>query len=204
MLFYDYVVSIFCRANKLIYLLNVSALKVWTNYDAARWCGVRDSAHEKLYPFLADPVPEVSACFIQSVFYSKWCQYMLYLVMFYWEWCYYVLYLVVFYSELCYYMFYLVVFYSQLFWSRFFHWFLFLEWSCSLGHTALTTWHSRDEHDNLHCHTAQTIRLSRDDRDNVHCHTAMTILFALYLCYLNFRLVHANYATILGVVDSLE
>lgn len=35
--------------------------KVWTNYDAARWCGVRDSAHEKLYPLLSDSVPEVRA-----------------------------------------------------------------------------------------------------------------------------------------------
>ncbi|XP_071105465.1 regulatory-associated protein of mTOR-like isoform X1 [Haliotis cracherodii] len=35
--------------------------KVWTNFDNARWCGVRDSAHEKLYKLLLDPVPEVRA-----------------------------------------------------------------------------------------------------------------------------------------------
>ncbi|KAI8513520.1 hypothetical protein Bbelb_101590 [Branchiostoma belcheri] len=34
--------------------------RIWTNFDAARWCGVRDSAHEKLYILLNDPVPEVS------------------------------------------------------------------------------------------------------------------------------------------------
>nr|KAG5714826.1 hypothetical protein BaRGS_000314 [Batillaria attramentaria] len=33
--------------------------KVWTNYDSARWCGVRDSAHEKLYKLLSDQAPEV-------------------------------------------------------------------------------------------------------------------------------------------------
>ncbi|XP_072168199.1 regulatory-associated protein of mTOR-like [Diadema setosum] len=35
--------------------------RVWTNYNAARWCGVRDSAHEKLYKLLNDPIPEVRA-----------------------------------------------------------------------------------------------------------------------------------------------
>lgn len=35
--------------------------KVWTSFDAARWCGVRDSAHEKLYKLLRDPVPDVRA-----------------------------------------------------------------------------------------------------------------------------------------------
>jgi len=34
--------------------------RLWTNYDKARWCGVRDIAHEKLYTLLSDPVPEVS------------------------------------------------------------------------------------------------------------------------------------------------
>nr|XP_039265005.1 regulatory-associated protein of mTOR-like [Styela clava] len=34
---------------------------VWTNYDAARWRGVRESAHEKLYELLDDPYPEVRA-----------------------------------------------------------------------------------------------------------------------------------------------
>ncbi|WAQ95554.1 RPTOR-like protein [Mya arenaria] len=32
--------------------------KVWTNFDSARWCGVRDSAHEKMYKLLNDPEPE--------------------------------------------------------------------------------------------------------------------------------------------------
>ncbi|XP_076441319.1 regulatory-associated protein of mTOR-like isoform X2 [Babylonia areolata] len=35
--------------------------KIWTNYNKARWCGVRDSAHEKLYKLLKDPSPEVRA-----------------------------------------------------------------------------------------------------------------------------------------------
>ncbi|XP_065066347.1 regulatory-associated protein of mTOR-like [Rhopilema esculentum] len=34
---------------------------IWTNYDAARWCGVRDSAPEKLTKLLTDPLPEVRA-----------------------------------------------------------------------------------------------------------------------------------------------
>ncbi|XP_074601367.1 regulatory associated protein of MTOR complex 1 isoform X2 [Brevipalpus obovatus] len=33
----------------------------WNNYDAARWCGVRDSAHEKIFPLLDDDSPEVRA-----------------------------------------------------------------------------------------------------------------------------------------------
>ena len=33
---------------------------IWSNYDAARWCGVRDSAPEKLTKLLTDPLPEVS------------------------------------------------------------------------------------------------------------------------------------------------
>ncbi|XP_075073014.1 regulatory-associated protein of mTOR isoform X1 [Mixophyes fleayi] len=33
--------------------------RIWQNFDAARWCGVRDSAHEKLYSLLSDPIPEV-------------------------------------------------------------------------------------------------------------------------------------------------
>jgi regulator-associated protein of mTOR len=35
--------------------------RLWQKYDAARWCGVRDSAHEKLAPLLWDEVPEVRA-----------------------------------------------------------------------------------------------------------------------------------------------
>ena len=34
--------------------------RLWRKYDAARWCGVRDSAHEKLYNLLWDEVPDVS------------------------------------------------------------------------------------------------------------------------------------------------
>jgi len=34
---------------------------IWSNYDAARWCGVRDSAPEKLTKLLTDPLPEVRA-----------------------------------------------------------------------------------------------------------------------------------------------
>ncbi|MBN3307550.1 RPTOR protein, partial [Amia calva] len=33
--------------------------RIWQNFDSARWCGVRDSAHEKLYNLLSDPIPEV-------------------------------------------------------------------------------------------------------------------------------------------------
>ncbi len=31
----------------------------WHNAIAARWSAIRDSAHEKLFPLLRDPVPEV-------------------------------------------------------------------------------------------------------------------------------------------------
>lgn len=34
--------------------------RVWYNYEAARWCAVRDSASDKLYCLLSDPLPEVS------------------------------------------------------------------------------------------------------------------------------------------------
>lgn len=33
--------------------------KLWDNYEKARWTGVRDIAHEKLYTLLQDPCPEV-------------------------------------------------------------------------------------------------------------------------------------------------
>ncbi|XP_056606008.1 regulatory-associated protein of mTOR isoform X1 [Triplophysa dalaica] len=33
--------------------------RIWQSFDSARWCGVRDSAHEKLYSLLSDPIPEV-------------------------------------------------------------------------------------------------------------------------------------------------
>lgn len=35
--------------------------RVWYSYEAARWCAVRDSAPEKLYCLLTDPLPEVRA-----------------------------------------------------------------------------------------------------------------------------------------------
>ncbi|XP_075158301.1 regulatory associated protein of MTOR complex 1 [Haematobia irritans] len=34
---------------------------LWHNFEKARWSGVRDLAHEKLYPLLKDPIPEVRA-----------------------------------------------------------------------------------------------------------------------------------------------
>lgn len=34
---------------------------LWENFEKARWSGVRDLAHEKLYPLLKDPIPEVRA-----------------------------------------------------------------------------------------------------------------------------------------------
>lgn len=34
--------------------------QLWDNYEKARWTGVRDIAHEKLYSLLEDPCPEVS------------------------------------------------------------------------------------------------------------------------------------------------
>lgn len=33
----------------------------WADFPSARWCGVRDSAHEKIYSILDDPNPEVRA-----------------------------------------------------------------------------------------------------------------------------------------------
>jgi len=38
--------------------------RLWHNYDKARWCGVRDIAHEKLFTLLKDPVPEVTISII--------------------------------------------------------------------------------------------------------------------------------------------
>jgi regulator-associated protein of mTOR len=46
--------------------------RLWTNYDKARWCGVRDIAHEKLYTLLSDPVPEVGCAFMN--FYQHYLQ----------------------------------------------------------------------------------------------------------------------------------
>ncbi|XP_012271870.1 regulatory-associated protein of mTOR isoform X2 [Orussus abietinus] len=41
--------------------------RLWHNYDTARWCGVRDIAHEKLYTLLQDPVPEVRAASVYAL-----------------------------------------------------------------------------------------------------------------------------------------
>ncbi|XP_045213850.2 regulatory-associated protein of mTOR-like isoform X2 [Mercenaria mercenaria] len=41
--------------------------KVWTNFDSARWCGVRDTAHEKLYKLLNDEEPEVRAAAVYAL-----------------------------------------------------------------------------------------------------------------------------------------
>lgn len=41
--------------------------RLWTNFDKARWCGVRDIAHEKLYTLLQDPVPEVRAAAVYAL-----------------------------------------------------------------------------------------------------------------------------------------
>ncbi|ESP03931.1 hypothetical protein LOTGIDRAFT_230228 [Lottia gigantea] len=41
--------------------------KVWVNFDNARWCGVRDSAHEKLYNLLDDACPEVRAAAVYAL-----------------------------------------------------------------------------------------------------------------------------------------
>lgn len=39
--------------------LAIAVGRVWDKYEKARWRGVRDNAHEKLYDILQDPVPEV-------------------------------------------------------------------------------------------------------------------------------------------------
>ncbi|XP_063991237.1 regulatory-associated protein of mTOR isoform X1 [Diachasmimorpha longicaudata] len=41
--------------------------RLWHNYDKARWCGVRDTAHEKLGNLLRDPVPEVRAASVYAL-----------------------------------------------------------------------------------------------------------------------------------------
>ncbi|KAL1130820.1 hypothetical protein AAG570_012061 [Ranatra chinensis] len=47
--------------------------RLWAGYDKARWTGVRDTAHEKLYTLLRDPVPEVrtAAVFALGTFISS-------------------------------------------------------------------------------------------------------------------------------------
>lgn len=39
--------------------------RLWDHYDKARWTGVRDIAHEKLYTLLQDPCPEVRLTFFK-------------------------------------------------------------------------------------------------------------------------------------------
>ena len=39
--------------------LAIALGRTWDKYEKARWRGVRDNAHEKLYDILQDPVPEV-------------------------------------------------------------------------------------------------------------------------------------------------
>ncbi|XP_014234805.1 regulatory-associated protein of mTOR [Trichogramma pretiosum] len=41
--------------------------RLWQNFDTARWCGVRDTAHEKLHKMLQDPVPEVRAASVYAL-----------------------------------------------------------------------------------------------------------------------------------------
>uniref|UniRef100_A0A0A9WPK3 Regulatory-associated protein of mTOR n=2 Tax=Lygus hesperus TaxID=30085 RepID=A0A0A9WPK3_LYGHE len=47
--------------------LAITLGRLWKKYDKARWCGVRDSAHEKLYNLLKDPVPEVRAAAVYAL-----------------------------------------------------------------------------------------------------------------------------------------
>jgi regulator-associated protein of mTOR len=39
--------------------LTLCLAQLWADYDKARWVGVRDTAHEKLYLLLEDKIPEV-------------------------------------------------------------------------------------------------------------------------------------------------
>lgn len=39
----------------------------WNNYDDARWCGVRDSAHEKIFTLLTDEIAEVRAAAVYAL-----------------------------------------------------------------------------------------------------------------------------------------
>ena len=48
------------QSQVIVLRMCVCVVKVWTGFDSARWCGVRDSAHEKLYKLLQDPIPEVT------------------------------------------------------------------------------------------------------------------------------------------------
>lgn len=41
--------------------------RLWDHYEKARWIGVRDTAHEKLYKLLKDPWPEVRASAVYAL-----------------------------------------------------------------------------------------------------------------------------------------
>ncbi|KAG5869942.1 hypothetical protein JTB14_023212 [Gonioctena quinquepunctata] len=41
--------------------------RLWDHYEKARWTGVRDIAHEKLYKLLKDPCPEVRAAAVYAL-----------------------------------------------------------------------------------------------------------------------------------------
>lgn len=57
-----------CDSNPLLRQWLVICLgNLWQNYDKARWSGVRDLAHEKLFPLLQDSVPEVRAAAVYAL-----------------------------------------------------------------------------------------------------------------------------------------
>lgn len=47
--------------------LSICLGHLWQNYDKARWSGVRDLAHEKLYPLLEYPEPEVRTAAVYAL-----------------------------------------------------------------------------------------------------------------------------------------
>lgn len=55
------------RAPRLRQWLAICLGHLWQSYDKARWSGVRDLAHDKLYPLLVDPVPEVRAAAVYAL-----------------------------------------------------------------------------------------------------------------------------------------
>lgn len=50
-----------CKCSMLRRWLTVGLGRLWSDFDAARWQGIRCCAYEKLYELLDDPVPEVRA-----------------------------------------------------------------------------------------------------------------------------------------------
>ncbi|CAK8671187.1 unnamed protein product [Clavelina lepadiformis] len=52
---------------KLKQWVSICLGRVWTNYDEARWRGVRDQAHERLYELLDDPQAEVRAAAVYAL-----------------------------------------------------------------------------------------------------------------------------------------